>query len=330
MDIATLKQTASAMMVFPKGILAADESVKTIQKRFDKIDLEASPATDLSFRQILFSTPGIEEFLSGVILYDETIRQSINGIPVPEYLENKGILAGIKVDKGMVDMPNSPGEKVAEGVDGLRDRLIGYKMMGGKFAKFRTTFQIGEGLPTDLCIEENAEILARYAVLCQEQDIVPIVEAEVLLDGSHTIEQCYQVQVKTLKKFFERLKAYKVVLEGMVLKPSMVLSGKDCPTQADSKTVAKMTVEALKESVPTELAGIAFLSGGQSDESAIENLIEINKLSGSWPITFSFSRALENEPLAAWEGKKENIKKAQEVFYKRCQAASSARQSKLF
>lgn len=324
-----LKEIVSKLMISPKGILAADESVKTIQKRFDTIDLEANPEHDLAFRKLLFSTPGIEQFLSGVILYDETIRQSIDGIPVPEYLENKGILAGIKVDKGMVDMPNSEGEKVAEGLDGLRERLIGYKMMGAKFAKFRATIQIGEGIPTDICIEENADILARYAVLCQEQNIVPIVEAEVLLDGNHTIEQCYQVQVKTLKKVFERLKMHKVVLEGMILKPSMVLSGKDCPIQADSKQVAKMTIEALKQSVPAEVGGIAFLSGGQTADQATENLAEINKIGGPWALTFSYSRALQNEPLKIWAGKEENVKNAQKAFSERGKKVSLARQGKL-
>lgn len=209
---------------------------------------------------------------------------------------------------------------------------------GAKFAKFRATIQIGDGIPTDVCIEANAEVLARYASLCQEQDIVPIVEPEVLLDGDHTIEQCFKAQIRTLKKVLERIKKHRVVLEGLVLKPSMVLSGKDCPTQADSKTVAKMTVEALKESVPYEVGGIAFLSGGQSDESAIANLLEINQIGGPWPLTFSYSRGLQNAPMKIWArfasearraGKADNVKAAQDEFYKRCQAASLARQGKL-
>ncbi|MBI2039574.1 fructose-bisphosphate aldolase class I [Candidatus Microgenomates bacterium] len=329
MDITTLKQTAQAMMVPPKGLLAADESTKTITKRFDALGIECTAESILAYRQMLFTTPGVEEFLSGIILFDETIRQSIDGKSVCQYLESKGIIPGIKVDKGVHDLANFPNEKVAEGLDGLRDRLTEYKGMGAKFAKFRATIQIGEGIPTDTCIEANSEVLARYAALCQEQDIVPVVEPEVLLDGDHTIEQCFEAQVRTLKMVFERIKAHKVALEGMVLKPSMVLSGKDCPTQADSKKVAQMSVDALKQSVPPEVGGIAFLSGGQSDESAVANLLEINKIGGPWPLTFSYSRGLQNAPMKIWAGKAENIKAAQEEFYKRCKAASLARSGKL-
>lgn len=329
MDINILKQTAQAMVAVNKGILAADESTKTIQKRFDTLGIECTEENRLAYRQMLFTTPGVEEFLSGVILFDETIRQkTTDGVEIPKLLESKGIIPGIKVDKGVWLMPNFPNEKVAEGLDGLRDRLMEYRQMGARFAKFRSTIQIGEGIPTDTCIEANAEVLARYAALCQEQDIVPVVEPEVLLDGDHTIEQCFDAQVRTLKKVFERIKAHKVVLEGMVLKPSMVLSGKDCPTQADSKKVAKMTVDALKESVPAEVGGIAFLSGGQSDEDSIENLAEINKLGGLWPLTFSYSRGLQNAPMKIWAGKSENVKAAQDEFYKRCKAASLARQGR--
>ncbi len=329
MDIQVLKSTAQAMMTSPKGLLAADESAKTIQKRFDSLGIECTQESRLSYRQMLFTTPGIEEFLSGIILFDETIRQEIEGVPVPKYLESRGIIPGIKVDKGVWQLPNFPEEKVAEGLDGLRDRLIEYKELGAKFAKFRSTIQIGEGIPTDTCIEANAEVLARYTALCQEQDIVPIVEPEVLLDGTHTIEQCFEVEVRTLKKVFERIKAHKVVLRGMILKPSMVLSGKDCPTQADSKKVAQMTVDALRESVPAEVGGIAFLSGGQSFEFARENLAEINNIGGPWPLTFSYSRALQNEPMKIWNGKAENTKGAQDEFYKRCKAVSLARSGKL-
>lgn len=337
MDIAILKSTAAAMMVSPKGLLAADESTKTIQKRFEANGIECTEETRLAYRQMLFETPGVEEFLSGIILFDETIRQKTSdGIAIPKLLQDKGIIPGIKVDKGVWLMPNFPGEKVAEGLDGLRDRLMEYKQsfstnkeIGARFAKFRSTIAIGDGIPTDTCIEANAEVLARYATLCQEQDIVPIVEPEVLLDGDHTIEECFEAQVRTLKQVFERLKAHKVVLEGTILKPSMVLSGKECPQQADSKTVAKFTVDALKQSVPAEVGGIAFLSGGQSDESAIENLAEINKLGGPWPLTFSYSRGLQNTPMKIWNGKAENVKAAQDEFYKRCKAASMARSGKL-
>lgn len=334
MDIQTLKQTASAMVAPGKGILAADESSKTIQKRFDALGIECSEEKRLSYRQMLFTTPGVEEFLAGIILFDETLRQSTtDGVVVPKLLQDKGIIPGIKVDKGVHDLPNFPNEKIAEGLDGLRVRLTEYWDLGARFAKFRATIQIGVGIPTDTCIEANAEVLARYASLCQEVNIVPIVEPEVLLDGTHTIEQCFEAQVRTLKMVFERIQRHKVVLEGMILKPSMVLSGKDCPIQADTKKVAKMTVDALKESVPAEVAGIAFLSGGQSSDASIENLAEINKIGGPWPITFSYSRGLQNDPMKIWsrfarearrDGKPENIKAAQDDFYKRCQAASLA------
>src|SRR3989344_4069589 len=289
MDIAVLKQTAQAMVASPKGLLAADESTKTIQKRFDTIGVECTEENRLTYRQMLFTTTGVEEFLSGIILFDETLRQkTTDGVAIPKLLADKGIIPGIKVDKGVVDLPNFPGEKIVEGLDGLRDRLTEYKELGARFAKFRSTLQIGEGIPTDACIEANAEVLARYAALCQEQDIVPIVEPEVLLDGTHTIEQCFEAQVRTLKMVFERIQIHKVVLEGMILKPSMVMSGKDNPAQANAQTVAKMTVDALKQSVPAEVAGIAFLSGGQTDESAIANLTEINKIGGPWTLTFSY------------------------------------------
>lgn len=330
MDISTLKSTAQAMVVSPKGLLAADESTKTIQKRFDALGIECTEENRLAYRTMFFTTPGVEEFLSGVILFDETIRQKTSdGIEIPKLLQEKGIIPGIKVDKGVWALPNFPNEKIAEGLDGLRDRLIEYKEMGAKFAKFRATIAIGNGIPTETCIEANAEVLARYASLCQEQDIVPIVEPEVLLDGDHTIEQCFEAQVRTLKMVFERIKAHKVILEGMILKPSMVLSGKNCPTQADSKKVATMSIDALKESVPSEVAGIAFLSGGQSSDFAAENLLEINRIGGPWPLTFSFSRGLQNEPMKIWAGKSENVKSAQDEFYSRCQKVSLARSGKL-
>lgn len=325
MDISILKQTAKDLVAPGKGILAADESSKTIQKRFDALGIECTEENRLAYRQMLFQTPGVEEFLSGVILYDETIRQSIDGVSVPKYLEQRGILPGIKVDKGAWRLANFEEEKITEGLDGLRDRLTEYKNLGAKFVKWRAVITIGEGIPTDTCIESNAESLARYAALCQEQDIVPIVEPEVLLDGDHTIEECFDVEVRTLNKVFKRLKSHKVFLEGMILKPSMVLSGKDCAVQADSKKVAQMTVNALKKEVPREIGGIAFLSGGQDDKSAVLNLLEINKIGGPWPLTFSYSRGLQNSPMKIWSGKKENIKLAQDEFYKRCQAVSLAR-----
>ncbi len=329
MDINILKQTSQAMVAPGKGILAADESSKTIQKRFDKIGLESNPDTNLSYRKILFTTPGVEQFLSGVILYDETIRQLIDGVEVPKYLESKGILPGIKVDKGAVDLPNFPGEKITEGLDGLRDRLTEYKNLGARFAKWRAVITIGEGIPTDTCIEANAEALARYAALCQEADIVPIVEPEVLMDADNTIDTCFEVTVKTLKKVFERLAAHKVALEGTILKPNMVISGKKCPTQADSKEIAQKTIEAFKEAVPANLPGIVFLSGGQTPDQATENLAEINKIAGSpWQLSYSYGRALQDEALTTWAGKEENTAAAQQAFLARAQKVSQARSAK--
>lgn len=329
MDITILKQTAKDMVAPAKGILAADESSKTIQKRFDKIGLTSTPDTNLSYRQILFTTPGIEDYISGVILYDETIRQSIDGAPVSQFLESKGIIPGIKVDKGAVDLPNFPGEKITEGLDGLRGRLEEYKGLGAKFAKWRAVITIGEGIPTDTCIWANAEVLARYATLCQEQDIVPIVEPEVLMDGDNTLEICQEVTIKTLKAVFKMLKNHKVVLEGINLKTNMVISGKKCPTQATAKEIAKATVETFLEVVPKEMPGIVFLSGGQSPDEATTNLYEINLIPGSpWQLSYSYGRALQDEALTTWAGKDENVAAAQKAFLERSKKVSLARSGK--
>ena len=271
MDINVLKQTAQALVAPEKGILAADESSKTVQKRFDnikdvsssayKIGLQSTPETNLTYRKMLLAAPGIEQFISGVILFDETIRQSIDGQSVSKFLESKGILPGIKVDKGVWKMANFPGEKITEGLDGLRDRLMEYKEMGAKFAKWRAVFTIDDGLPagrqgipTDTCIEANAEVLAMYAALCQEADLVPIVEPDVLMDGGHDLAKCREVTTKTLKVVFDRLKAHEVVLEGMLLKPNMVISGKDSSTQVSSKEVAEATVQTFLEVVPKDVS----------------------------------------------------------------------------
>lgn len=325
MNITELTDIAKSLVVPKKGILAADESSKTIQKRFDKIGIISTPEANLSYRQILFTTPGIEEYISGVILYDETIRQSIDGKSVSEYLQDKGILPGIKVDKGAWKMANFEEEKITEGLDGLRDRLIEYKEMGAKFAKWRAVITIGEGMPTDTCIDSNAEALARYAALCQEQDIVPIVEPEVLMDGGHSLQRCQEVTAKTLKAVFDKLKAHRVVLEGMILKPNMVISGKENPTQADSQEIAQATVQTFLEVVPKEVPGIVFLSGGQTPDEATENLLEINKIGGPWQLSYSYGRALQDEALKAWAGKQENIEVAQKAFLQRSKKVSSAR-----
>lgn len=316
MDIKTLKQTAFALVVPGKGILAADESTKTIQKRFDKIGIISNPDTNLAYRKMLLTASGIEEYISGVILYDETIRQG---------LKNPNIITGIKVDKGAWRLPGFEGEKFTEGLDGLRDRLTEYKNMGAKFAKWRAVITIGDGIPTEACILINAQSLALYAALCQEQDIVPIVEPEVLMDGSHDLQKCKEVTKQVLKTVFEQLSLYKVVLEGMLLKPNMVISGKKAPVQATKEEVAEATIETFNEVVPQEVPGIVFLSGGQTPDRATENLAAINVIGGPWELSYSFGRALQDEALKTWVGKQENIESAQKVFLERCQKVSQAR-----
>ncbi|MBI2330529.1 fructose-bisphosphate aldolase class I [Candidatus Daviesbacteria bacterium] len=315
MSMSTLNQTAQALVAQGKGILAADESTRTIAKRFEKIGVTSNPDSNLAYRKMLFMTPGIEQFISGVILYDETIRQEIDSQSVPAYLQSKGILPGIKVDQGIVEM-------VTIGLDGLQDRLTEYKNLGAKFAKWRAVITIDE---EDAHIEENAESLARYAALCQEQDIVPIVEPEVLMDGSHDLEKCKEVTTKVLRIVFEKLKEHKVALEGMLLKPNMIISGKDAQVQASAKEVAKATIDTLKEVVPVEVPGIVFLSGGQTPDQATENLKELNLIGGPWQLSFSYGRALQEETLAAWAGKDENIPAAQKAFLERAQKVSEAR-----
>lgn len=325
MDIGKLTDIAKSLVAPGKGILAADESTKTIQKRFDKIGISSNPETNLAYRKMLFTTVGMENYISGVILYDETIRQEIEGQRVPAYLQSKGILPGIKVDKGVWKMANFPEEKITEGLDNLRDRLTEYSQMGAKFAKWRAVITIKEGIPTDTCIESNAEALARYAVLCQEQDIVPVVEPEVLMDGVHDLQKCQEVTARTLKAVFAKLTAHKVVLEGMILKPNMVISGKESSTQASAQEITKATLETFKEVVPAQVPGIVFLSGGQTPDEATENLAEINKIGGSWQLSFSYGRALQDEALTAWAGKEENIAAAQKAFLERAKKVSEAR-----
>ncbi|MBI2314822.1 fructose-bisphosphate aldolase class I [Candidatus Daviesbacteria bacterium] len=334
MNQTILIDTAKKLVAPGKGILAADESSKTIQKRFDKIGLTSTPETNLAYRSMLFTTSGIEQYISGVILYEETIRQSIEGKSVPQYLESKGILPGIKVDKGAWRLPNFEREKVTEGLDELRDRLTEYKNLGAKFAKWRAVIAIGEGIPTEAAILANAHALARYAALCQEQDIVPIVEPEVLMDGGHDPARCQEVTEQTLKIVFEQLKLYKVLLEGMLLKPNMVISGKEAATQALAEEIAQATVETFKKVVPFEVPGIVFLSGGQTPDQATENLAAINKIGGPWQLSYSYGRALQEEALNTWAcftdsarrvGKEENIKTAQQAFLDRAQKVSAAR-----
>lgn len=322
-----LESVAQAMVARGKGILAADESMGTIKRRFDSIKVESNDTNRRAYRDLLFTTRGLEEAISGVILFDETIRTAANdGNPFPQLLAKKGIMPGIKVDKGPVDIPGFPGEVVTEGLDGLRGRLKEYKELGAKFAKWRAVISIGDGIPTDTCLDENAHALARYAALCQEAGIVPIVEPEVLLDGNHTIERCEEVTEKALRITFSHLTQQRVHLEGMVLKPSMVVSGKENPRQAGVEEVAERTLRCLKRTVPAAVPGIAFLSGGQSSVSATEHLNAMNKMGPHpWQVSFSYARALQDPALKAWKGEAANVPAAQKIFYHRAKCNSAAR-----
>ena len=322
-----LESVAQALVAKGKGILAADESMGTIKRRFDSIKIESNENNRRAYREMLFATKGVEEAISGVILFDETIRtKASDGTPFPELLAKKGIIPGIKVDKGPVDLPEFPGEVVTEGLDGLRGRLKEYKELGAKFAKWRAVITIGEGIPTYTCLQANGHALARYAALCQEAEIVPIVEPEVLLDGNHTIERSQEVTEKTLKVTFSELFLQRVHLEGMILKPSMVVSGKDNPRQAGVEEVAQRTIQCLKCTVPAAVPGIAFLSGGQSAVSATEHLNAMNKLGPHpWQVSFSYARALQDPALKAWKGEAGNVTTAQRIFYHRAKMNSAAR-----
>ena len=327
MSMQELESVAQAMVARGKGILAADESMGTIKRRFDSIKIESNDNNRRAYREMLFSTKGVEEAISGVILFDETLRTATSdGTPFPQLLSKKGIMPGIKVDKGPVDIPAFPGEVVTEGLDGLRGRLKEYKELGAKFAKWRAVITIGEAIPTYTCLEANAHALARYAALCQEAGIVPIVEPEVLLDGNHTIERCQDVSEQTLKVTFSALFLHRVHLEGMILKPSMVVSGKDNPRQAGVEEVAERTIRCLKRTVPAAVPGIAFLSGGQSAVSATEHLNAMNaKGPHPWQVSFSYARALQDPALKAWKGEAGNVAAAQKIFYHRAKMNSAAR-----
>jgi fructose-bisphosphate aldolase class I len=315
-------------MVAPgKGILAADESSGTIKKRFDQIQVESTEENRRAYRQLLFTTKGAEQFISGVILYEETLRQSSDdGTPFPKLLAEKGILPGIKVDKGAKELAGAPGEKVTEGLDGLRERLSEYAGLGARFAKWRAVIEIDDRLPSDLCLDANAHALARYAALCVEAGIVPIVEPEVLMDGAHTIERCYEVTERTQRRVFAALYEHRVKLEEIILKPNMVLPGKKCPKQASVREVAEATLDCFRRSVPAAVPGIVFLSGGQSDVDATARLNEMNKLGGGpWQLSFSYGRALQDAPLRAWAGKKANVAAAQKAYYHRARCNGAAR-----
>lgn len=325
-----LESVARALVPKGKGILAADESAGTIKRRFDSIKLESTEENRRAYRELLFTTQGVEEFISGVILFDETMRQKAkNGRSFPEVLSQKGIIPGIKVDRGTVDLPGFPGEKVTEGLDGLGGRLNEYREMGARFAKWRAVIAIGEGIPTRTCLEANAHALARYAALCQEAGLVPIVEPEVLIDGTHTIERCEEVEEATLRCVFSELLNHRVALEGMLLKPSMVLSGKECPKQASVAEVAEATVRCLRRVVPAAVPGIVFLSGGQSAERATEHLNAMNSMGAHpWELSFSYARALQDPALKAWKGEAANVATAQKIFYHRAKCNGAARHGK--
>jgi fructose-bisphosphate aldolase class I len=326
MDLDSLTTTAKALVAPGKGILAADESFGTIGKRFKSIGVESTEDNRRAYREMLFTTKGHEEFVSGVILFDETLRQSTAaGQRFAETLTNVGVIPGIKVDTGAKDLARFPGEKVTEGLDGLGDRLAEYYELGARFAKWRAVITIGDDIPSAYCLEANAHGLARYAALSQEAGLVPIVEPEVLMDGSHTIERCDEVTETTLKLVYAHLHRHRVILEGTLLKPNMVVSGTTCPQQAGVDEVAAMTVRCLHRCVPAAVPGVVFLSGGQSAEDATAHLNAMNAMgSHPWQLSFSYGRALQAPALDAWGGKVENISAGQQAYYHRAKLNGAA------
>jgi fructose-bisphosphate aldolase, class I len=322
-----LEAVAQALVAPGKGILAADESTRTITKRLDSIRVESTEATRRAYREMLFATSGMEKYISGVILYDETIRQSTgDGTPFPQVLANKGVIPGIKVDVGTADLAGFPGEKVTEGLDGLRDRMAEYVKLGARFVKWRAVITIGEGIPTQGCIQANADALARYAALAQEAGLVPIVEPEVLMDGGHDLTRCEQATEATLRTVFATLAGQRVRLEWMLLKPNMVIPGKGSPVQASASEIAEATIRIFKHTVPAAVPGIVFLSGGQSAVQATENLNAINALGPQpWQLSFSYGRALQDPALKAWGGKALNVPVAQKILLHRAMCNGTAR-----
>jgi len=327
MTITDLASTAQALVAVGKGILAADETPGTLTRRLDALKIESTPDSRRAYREMFFTTTGIAEFISGVIMQDETIRQkSSTGITLADLLAQQGIIPGIKVDNGAKPLAGSPGENITEGLDGLRERLKEYRVMGARFAKWRAVIAVSDTLPSATCVKVNAHALARYAALCQEQDVVPIVEPEVLMDGAHTIECCEAVTGHVLHEVFNALFDQKVSLEGMLLKPNMVISGIKCTSQAPVKEVALATVRCLRRHVPAAVPGIIFLSGGQNHLVATAHLSAINQLEEPrpWTLSFSYGRALQDEALRAWRGKSENLKAGQRAFYHRAKCDSAA------
>jgi fructose-bisphosphate aldolase, class I len=331
MNVSELNRTAREIVAPGKGILAADESTGTIKKRFDKIGVESTEENRRAYRDLLFTTDGAEEFISGVILFDETIRQSSSdGVPFPKVLAGKGIIPGIKPDKGAKPLAlASEGETVTEGLDGLRERLAEYKDLGARFAKWRTTYTITDTLPSQYAIDVNADTQARYAALCQEAGIVPIVEPEVLMDGTHTIERSFEVTSAVLEGVFRSLYDQRIVYEGMLLKPNMVLPGYESPTQVSDEEIADATVRCFGGVVPAAVPGVVFLSGGQSDEEATSRLNTMNRIGPHpWELSFSYGRALQAAAQQAWKGDDANREAAQRAFYHRAKMNSMARSGK--
>jgi fructose-bisphosphate aldolase class I len=333
MASADLMKTARAMVAGGKGILAADESSGTIEKRFKAVGVESNEENRRAYRELLFTTKGASEFISGVILFDETIRQkTADGVPFPEALAKQGIIPGIKVDKGAKNLAGAQGEKITEGLDGLRERLAEYAKLGAKFAKWRAVITIGDGIPSRYCIEANAHALARYAALCQEAGIVPIVEPEVLMDGDHMIDRADEVTEWTLRATFAALYEQRVLLEGTILKSSMVVSGKSCPQQAGVQEVAERTIRCLLRSVPAAIPGVVFLSGGQTEAQATAHLNAMNAIKRErdlpWELSFSYGRALQESAQKTWRGQATNVAAAQKAYYHRAKLNGLARHGK--
>jgi fructose-bisphosphate aldolase, class I len=327
MSTSQLALTARTLVAASKGLLAADESTGTIGKRFDAVGIENTAAHRRSYRQMLFTTKDVAQYISGVILYDETLRQQADdGTPLVDLIGRQGMIPGIKVDTGAKPLAGSPGELVTEGLDGLRDRLVEYRTLGARFAKWRAVIRIGPGLPTAACIEANAAALARYAGLCQENGLVPIVEPEVLMDGDHTIERCFEVTEAVQHAVFAILYRHHVTFEEMLLKPNMILAGSTCPRQPEIREVAEATLRCLRRTVPAAMPGIVFLSGGQDEQAASAHLNAINALPGPhpWPLSFSYGRALQATALAAWRGDPQRMEAAQRAFSHRARCNSAA------
>ena len=329
-DTTELVQTARTLVAPGKGILAADESSGTIKRRFDAIGVESTETNRRDYRELLFRTAGAARHISGIILYDETIRQkAADGTPLVKLLADQGVLPGIKVDAGAKPLTFAPGELVTEGLDGLRERFAEYRELGARFSKWRAVITIGAGIPSDYCIATNAHALGRFAALSQEAGLVPIVEPEVLMDRDHTIDRCYEVTVETLERVFAELYAQRVEFEGMLLKPNMIVPGKKCPKQVDHRTVAERTIAALRHATPAAVPGIVFLSGGMSDEDATARLNEMNKLGPlPWELSFSYGRAPQAAALDAWKGDPSNFEAVQRAFSHRAKMNGLARSGK--